>query len=349
MKYESKKIASYKNEDVFSVSLINDNNFKINFYNFGGHIHQINIPYHNNIDKNEDVVLGYGNFNDCLTEKDYFNFIIGRVCNRISNSKFIINDKVHKLYANTPPHHLHGGKEGFNKKIWKINNINENKNEIACELEYLSPHLEENYPGNLQCKAIYSLNNNNELKLDFHAISDCDTIVNITNHNYWNFHGHGKNYQNITNHSVQIKSKKICEIDNEYVPTGNLITVNNTKFDLNNHFSITQDFLDQGGIDHNYALQNNNLEDAVVIAYSELTGMGVEYYTNQKGVQFYSGNMMQEKYNGKYSKFYGKNYGMCFETQNYPDSINQSNFPSTVLNKNEKYHSQTIIKLMNNF
>ena len=156
MKYESKKIASYKNEDVFSVSLINDNNFKINFYNFGGHIHQINIPYHNNIDKNEDVVLGYGNFNDCLTEKDYFNFIIGRVCNRISNSQFIINDKVHKLYANTPPHHLHGGKEGFNKKIWKINNINENKNEIACELEYLSPHLEENYPGNLQCKAIYA-------------------------------------------------------------------------------------------------------------------------------------------------------------------------------------------------
>ena len=160
MKYESKKIASYKNEDIFSVSLINDNNFKINFYNFGGHIHQINIPYHNNIDKNEDVVLGYGNFNDCLTEKDYFNFIIGRVCNRISNSQFIINDKVHKLYANTPPHHLHGGKEGFNKKIWKINNINENKNEIICELEYFSPHLEENYPGNLQCKAIYSFNNN---------------------------------------------------------------------------------------------------------------------------------------------------------------------------------------------
>ena len=349
MKYKNKKIGKYKDQDIFSISIINDNNFNINFYNLGGYINQINIPYFNDTEKCEDVLLGYSDFKDCIIGQDYFNFIIGRVCNRISNSKFILNENEYELYSNIPPDHLHGGKEGFDKKIWKINTINENKDIISCELEYLSPHLEENYPGNLQCKAIYSLNNNNELKIDFHAISDRDTLVNITNHNYWNFHGHENYYQNISNHSVQIKSNKICEINENYIPTGKLVSVKNTKFDLNNSFSIDQNFLDKGGIDHNYVLESSNLEDIIIVAYSELTRMGVEYSTNQKGIQFYTGNMMKQKYNGKNSKLYGKNYGMCFEPQNFPDSIHHKNFPSIILKKEEKYHSQTIIKLKNNF
>ena len=349
MQYTSTKITTLNNEDIFSISITNDNNFSISFYTFGGYFHQINIPYKNDSNKFEDVLLGYGKFNDCVIGDDYFNFIIGRVCNRIGSSKFNLNNKDYNLYPNTPPDHLHGGKIGFNKKNWRVLEILENKNEISCCLEYFSPHLEENYPGNLKCKTIYALNNNNELTIDFYASTDLDTIVNLTNHNYWNFHGHNNFYHNITEHSVQIKSSKICEIDNNYISTGKLIEVKNTKFDLNNTFSISQDFLDSGGIDHNYVLKDSNIDNPIATIFSELSGMGVEYFTNQPGIQFYTGNMMKDKYEGKYSKSYGKNYGLCLEPQNFPDSINHDNFPSIILRKDEKYHSKIKIKLKNNF
>ena len=306
-------------------------------------------PYLNDSSTTEDVLLGYKDFEDCKICNAYFNVIIGRVAGRISNAKFILKNKVHKLYPNIPPDHLHGGYEGLNKKIWTIKKIEQNEDNLKCTMVYLSPHLEENYPGNLNCKVVYSLNNQNEFSIFFQAKSDQETIVNMTNHNYWNFHGHKKNFKNIENHNVLINADRFCEIDENYIPTGKISSVISTKFDFNNGFKIDQNFLNNGGVDHNYVLNNCNLLEIDGIIFSNLTGMGVEYYTDQPGMQFYTGNMLDSNFKGKYKKRYGKNFGMCFEPQIFPDSINQSNFPSTKINVGETYRSKIIMKLRNNF
>ena len=147
-------------KEIYKIFFKNDNDYSVTFYNFGGYIHSINIPYKNDINQNEDVLLGYNNFNEYKLDSSYLNCIIGRVCNRISNSNFFINDNKYTLFSNIKPHHLHGGKEGFNKKIWKIKNLDQSSAKVSCVLEYISPHLEEGYPGTLNCEATYSLNNN---------------------------------------------------------------------------------------------------------------------------------------------------------------------------------------------
>ena len=171
----------------------------------------------------------------------------------------------------------------------------------------------------------------------------------MTNHNYWNFHGHKDNYKNITDHVVRISSNQICETDEGSIPTGKLFDVVNTKYDLNNSFEINNSFLEGGGIDHNYVLKDHSIDQSIASIYSNITGMGVEYSTDQPGIQFYTGNMMKDLYDGKHNRNYGLQYGMCLETQNFPDAINQPNFPSTLLKVGETYNSNTKIKLRNDF
>ena len=349
MKVKQEKIHSINGSNIHSITMINDNNFKITFYTYGGYIHEVHIPLFDQEDKSEDVLLGYGSIDKVLESHGYFNSIVGRVANRIGSSRFNIDDKEYQLYPNVTPNHLHGGKVGFNKKIWKIENIQETGHSVRCIMKYLSQDMEENYPGNLDCTVTYELNNDNEFLMDFHAISDQDTIVNMTNHNYWNFHGHGDNYQNNEDHIVNINSNSICETDEQSIPTGKLLEVEGTKFDLQKDFLINKDFLNSGGIDHNYALDDQSMKEAVARIYSKKTGLGVEYFTNQQGIQFYTGNMMLDKYLGKYDKPYGFQYGMCLEPQHYPDAINHPNFPSPILRKNKNYLSKIKIKLRNDF
>ena len=349
MKFSKKIIHSINGNDIHSITIVNDNNFKITFYTFGGYIHEVHIPYHNQEEKTEDVLLGYGNIDGVLESHGYFNTIVGRVANRISSSKFSIDNNEYQLYSNVAPNHLHGGKVGFNKKIWKIENIEESTDSIKCTIKYLSQDMEENYPGNLDCTVTYELNNNNELLIDFEATSDKDTIVNMTNHNYWNFHGHGDSYQNNEDHVVFIDSKSICETDEQSIPTGKILNVEGSKYDLQKDFLINKDFLSSGGIDHNYILEDQTMKKSVAKIYSKKTGLGVEYFTNQNGIQFYTGNMMLDKYIGKYEKPYGFQYGMCLEPQHFPDAINHQNFPSPILRKNKNYLSKIKIKLRNDF
>ena len=349
MQFIKEKIYSINENNIYSISLINDNNFKIIFYTYGGYIHKIIIPYKNNPDKFEDVILGYDDFSQLLKAPGYFNGIIGRVGNRISNSKFTLNNIVYKLNSNSGDDHLHGGKEGFNKKIWKINNIVKSHDKITCELGYLSKNLEEGYPGNLDCKVTYSLNNKNEFTIRNSAISDRDTIVNITNHNYWNFHGHGVHYKNIADHTVKIFSENVYENNEKSIPTGKILSIKNTKFDFMNEKIITQDFLDKGGIDNNYDIGDDSRLKEVAIAYSNITRMGVTYLSDQHGNQFYTGNMMINSYKGKYNRKYGLQYGFCFEPQLPPNGINEFSFKSPILLANEKYNSTIKIKLSNNF
>ena len=349
MKFSKKIIHSINGNDIHSITIVNDNNFKITFYTYGGYIHEVHIPYHNQEEKTEDVLLGYGNIDGVLESHGYFNTIVGRVANRIGSSKFSIDNNEYQLYSNVAPNHLHGGKVGFNKKIWKIENIEEQTDSIKCIMKYLSQDMEENYPGNLDCTVTYELNNNNELLIDFGATSDKDTIVNMTNHNYWNFHGHGDSYQNNEDHVVCIDSKSICETDEQSIPTGKILNVEESKFDLQKDFLINKDFLSSGGIDHNYILEDQTMKESVAKIYSKKTGLGVEYFTNQNGIQFYTGNMMLDKYVGKHDKSYGFQYGMCLEPQHFPDAINHQNFPSPILRKNKNYLSKIKIKLRNDF
>ena len=349
MKVKVEKIDNPSELNIESVEVHNDNNFSFKFYTYGGYIHEVNMPINKQEDKIEDVLLGYGNIDGIIESHGYFNSIVGRVANRIGFSKFKIDNNEYQLYPNTPPNHLHGGKVGFNKKIWKIEKIDETKNSIKCIMKYFSHDMEENYPGNLDCTVIYELNNDNELLINFDAVSDKDTIVNMTNHNYWNFHGHGDNYQNNEDHIVNINSSSICAIDQNSIPTGKILEVKDTKFDLQKDFLINNNFLKTGGIDHNYVLTDQSMKEVVARIYSKKTRLGVEYFTNQHGIQFYTGNMMLDKYVGKYHKAYGLQYGMCLEPQYYPDAINHPNFPSPILKKNKNYLSKIKIKLRNDF
>ncbi len=349
MEYEIYNIDNDINLDVKSIKVKNSNNYSMEFYTYGGYFHSVSIPYKNNIDATEDVLLGYGKFRDNVNGHGCFNSIIGRVCGRIGHSKFKLNDVEYNLYKNDESHHIHGGKEGFNKKNWKIKNIEKDQDKITIELHYFSKHLEENYPGNLYCSAFYTLNNNNEIIINYSASTDKDTIINLTNHNYWNFHGHNEKYKNISDHEIKINSNAICEFDKSLIPTGKIKNIKDSTLDMSSKTNISQKLLDEGGIDNFYIINKKNNEDPCATAYSKLTRMGVEYYTDQVGVVFYTGNMMKNKYHGKHNRNYGINYGLCFETQNFPDAINYENFPSIVLEKNKKYNSFTRIKMKNNF
>ena len=349
MQYNKQKIDTVNGEDIYCITFINDNNFKITFYTYGGYIHNVIIPYKNNPDKFEDVILGYGDFNKCMEGSGYFNSIIGRVCNRISNSEFTLNNNTYKLFNNIGDDHLHGGNEGFDKKIWSIYYLKKNDTELKCELGYMSKNLDQGYPGNLDCKVTYSLNNKNEFMIKNSAVSDADTIVNITNHNYWNFHGHGDHYKNITDHTIKIFSSYVFENNEQLIPTGKILPVENTQFDFIDEKIITQYFLDKGGVDNNYDFLGKSKLKEVAMAFSNVTRMGVTYLSDQPGNQFYTGNMMNDNYIGKYNRKYGLQYGFCFEPQLPPNGINEEKFQSPVLKANEKYNSTIIMKLSNNF
>ena len=349
MEYKKKIVNSINGNNIYSITFINDNNFQITFYTYGGYIHNIILPYKDNPGKFEDVILGYDDWDQCLEAPGYFNSIIGRVGNRISNSKFLLNNKSYRLHNNVGNDHLHGGKKGFNKKIWSISNLAKNDTEITCELRYYSHNLEEGYPGNLDCKVTYSLNNKNEFKIFNTAVSDEDTLVNITNHNYWNFHGHGNHYKNITDHTVRIFSKNFRENNNLSIPTGKVLPVKNTKYDFVDNKIITQEFLDLGGVDNSYIIDNDSKLKKVSMAYSNITRMGVTYLSDQPDNQFYTGNMMKEGYKGKYNKRYGLQHGFCFEPQLPPNGINQDEFQSPILNANKIYNSTIIMRLANDF
>ena len=231
MKLIKQKILNLNNQNIDLITITNNNNYSISFYNYGCYIKSIMIPYKNKL-KREDVVIGYNSFNDFKNDNEYFNCIIGRTSGRINKANFILNKKNYKLNKNNGLHHLHGGKEGFNKKIWKIKNIHRYNSKISCILSYQSSHLEEGYPGNLKCHSKYTLNNNNEFIIDYKAVSDQDTIVNFTNHNYWNFHGHQKSYQNIIDHKIMIKSSKYCDINTDLIPSGKILNISSSKYNF---------------------------------------------------------------------------------------------------------------------
>lgn len=331
-------------QEVYLYTLKNDKGVTVQITNFGGIITSILTP-----DKSGqmgDVVLGFDSVGAYQSEAymksmPYFGAIIGRYGNRIANGKFTLDGKVYTLATNNGPNHLHGGIKGFDKVVWSVDELPQRN---ALRLTYVSKDGEEGYPGTLTTTVIYTLTDDNELRIDYDAITDKPTPVNLTNHTYFNLAA-GK-AEDALGHILMINADRFTVVDQSLIPTGELRAVKGTPMDFTTPQAIGSRIGQvEGGYDHNYVLINpdSTLRLAATV-YEPITGRYMEVLTTEPGVQFYSGNFLDGSLTGKGGEVYRRHYGFCLETQHFPDSPNQPGFPSTILNPGEKYVQTTIYK-----
>ncbi len=321
-------------------TLTNSNGLKAKIITFGGYITSLQVPDRNG--KLADIVLGYDTLEQYLNDIAYLGALVGRYANRIAKGKFTLNGVEYTLATNNGPNHLHGGIKGFNKVIWNAQPIDD-PNGPGLKLTYLSKDGEEGFPGTLSCTVIYTLTNNNELKISYEATTDQTTIVNLTSHSYFNLAGH--NSGDILGHVLMINADNYTPADETLIPTGQIAAVKGTNVDFTKSITIGARIAKvAGGYDHNFVLNNKKgkLELAARV-YEPKTGRVMEIYTTEPGIQFYSGNFLDGSAKGK-GAVYKKHYGFCLETQHYPDSPNKPDFPSVVLKPGEKYTHLTVHK-----
>ena len=324
------------------ISIKNNIGTEIKISNYGCIITSLLVK--DKYDKLRDIVLGFDNPEGYLNAPPYLGAAIGRYANRIAGSEFLLNNKTYKLHANNGKNHLHGGRKGFDKVIWNYK-IQENN----LNLKYLSPDKEEGYPGNLQVDINYSLTDNNELIITFKAVSDKDTIINLTNHSYFNLNGEGSG--NILDHQLKINADYYLPTDQKSIPTGELRMVRGTPFDFTQKTTVGRHIEDTDvqlqfahGYDHNFIINssNNELKYAATLE-SEESGIKMNVYTTEPGVQLYTGNFLDGTLKGK-SGIYEKQSALCLETQHYPDSPHFPDFPTTILKRGETFRSKTVYK-----
>lgn len=312
--------------------------------NFGGRVVALVVPDKNGV--MTDITLGYDSLNHYRTRSEtYFGALIGRYGNRIAKAKFSLNGNSYQLAANNGVNSLHGGPTGFHNRVWDAVQPDEH----TLELTYVSQDGEEGYPGNLTVKVTYTLTEANELKIDYDASTDKTTVVNLTNHAYFNLNGQGN--ETITDHMLMINASNYSAVDATLIPDGNPVTVEGTPFDFRTEKQIGKEIgadnaqIKNGlGYDHNFVLdkkQTDAMEKAASV-YAPSTGILMDVYTTEPAIQFYSGNFLDGKLIGKHQKVYGHRSAFCLETQHYPDSPNQPSFPSTTLEPGKKYQTTTI-------
>ncbi|MCE7044172.1 aldose epimerase family protein [Dyadobacter sp. CY312] len=327
-------------------TLTNTNGMTVNITNYGGIITKLTAP-----DKKgewEDVVLGFDSLAPYLGEHPFFGALVGRFGNRIAGGKFKINGTEYKLAINNGPNSLHGGKVGFDKVLWKATEVKEDST-VGLKLEYTSKDMEEGYPGNLTVTVVYTLGNDNSLKIDYTATTDKETVINLTNHSYFNLTG---NKRDILGHEVSIASDSIVPVNTDLIPTGKLRAVEGTPFDFRKPTVVgagidkTEDeqIKNGGGYDHCWVI---NRTDKGLVPFATVkdpeSGRFMEVFTTEPAVQFYTGNFLDGKLSGKGATF-GKRSGLCLETEHYPDSPNQPQFPSTNLKPGDAYKTTTVYK-----
>ena len=328
-------------------TLANSKGFEARITNYGGIVVSIKAPDKNG--KYDDVVLGFDNFEGYLSKHPFFGALAGRYANRIAKGQFKLGDKTYKLFVNNGPNSLHGGKEGFDKKVWTAKEVSK-PDAAGLELHYLSKDGEEGYPGNLNVTVTYWVTNDNELRIDYAATTDKETVLNITNHSYFNLAGSG----DILKHEMMINADRITPVDETLIPTGEVLQVAGTPFDFTKPTAIGariddkhQQMVYGKGYDHNFVLNATGAAVMLAARVSEpTTGRVLEVSTDQPGVQFYTGNFLDGTFKGKGGKAYTQRSGFCLETQHYPDSPNHPNFPTTALKPGEQYKSTTIFKFM---
>nr|WP_322624670.1 aldose epimerase family protein [uncultured Flavobacterium sp.] len=326
-------------------TLTNANGMKMEVITMGGDIVSLTAPDKDG--KFEDVVLGYTSPDLYLTSNPYFfGAIIGRYGNRIAHGKFSLDGKEYQLPLNDGQNSLHGGK-GFDKRVWTAEPVEGDA--PSLKLSYTAKDGEEGYPGNLKVTVTYVLTNENALEIKYEAETDKKTVVNLTQHSYFNLSG---NYKTILDHELEIKADKFLPVDKTLIPTGELKAVAGTPFDFTTAKEIGKDINakdDQlekgGGFDHCWVFTDSSKKvKEVASVYHKASGRYMEVFTDEPAVQFYSGNFIDGTKPSKAGGNYEKRSGLCLETQHYPDSPNQPKFPTTVLNPGEKYSSTTIYK-----
>ena len=326
---------------VLAYELANERGMSVTLINYGAIIQSLKVP-----DKEGnpiDIVLGYDSLEGYLKDTFYFGATIGRYANRIANGEFRLDGKTYKLAKNDNNiNHLHGGNKGFNKRLWKSEVIKEG-NKSGVRFTYLSKDMEEGYLGNLKTELIYTLTNDNKLEIGFKATTDKATVVNLTNHSYFNLNGEGSK-TDILDHIIKINANFYTPVDNNLIPTGEILKVVDTPFDFTSPLAIGKNIEKvKPGYDHNYVL--DKLQDELALAatvYDPDTHIEMKLYTTQPGVQFYTGNFLDGNMSGKSGMHYNKHSAFCLEPQHFPNTPNIGHFPSAVLRPNETYNQKII-------
>ncbi len=328
-------------------TLRNKNGIEVAVINYGGIITSLLTPDKNSV--LEDIVLGFDSLSDYEKKNPFFGALIGRFGNRIAKGQFTLDGKPYTLAKNDGENHLHGGEKGFDKVIWAIDEYPSPEGK-ALKLTYLSKDMEEGYPGNLHVEVIYTLTDADELKVDYRATTDKKTVINLTQHSYFNLSGNTKG--DILDHSLTLNADQFLPVDKTLIPIGTLTSVSGTPFDfkeatlIGSRIDNTHEQLKFGlGYDHCWVLndEQDTLRKAATL-YDAVSGRQLEVFTNEPGIQFYSGNFLDGSLIGKNKRVYTHRSGLCLETQHYPDSPNQSSFPSVELSPEEVYSSHTIFK-----
>lgn len=327
-------------KEVMLFTLSNAQNITVKIITFGGIVTSIRVPDQDG--KIADVVLGFNTLPEYLAKHPYFGVIAGRYANRIAGGRFKLNGVEYKLAVNDGKNHLHGGILGFDKVVWDAEEIKNNE-AVGVRLVYLSNEGEEGYPGNLRSSVKYQLNNHNELVIEYEAVTDKPTVINLTNHSYFNLSGEGSG--DILGHEIMINADKYTIVDEGLIPTGELRPVKNSPFDFTVSRPIGARINETGGgYDHNYVLNKNSNElQLAAKVYDPKSKRMMEVFTTEPGVQFYTANYFNGTIKGK-SGIYYKHGGFCLETQHFPDSPNHPEFPTTVLNPGETYKQKTVYK-----
>lgn len=326
--------------------LTNKHNMSVFITNYGGRIVSVNVP--NKSGTTTDVVLGYDSLNHYFNRKEnFFGALIGRYGNRIAKGKFQLDGKAYQLAINNAPNALHGGPTGFHDRVWDAKQLNDQ----TLELSYLSKDGEEGYPGNLSVKVVYHLTEENSIEISYNATTDKKTVLNLTNHSYFNLSGAGSG--TINDHLLTINADKFTPVDSTLIPTGVLDNVAGTAFDFrkakaigDSVNSLSEQIKNGKGYDHNFVLNRKTATDLELAAtvFSTVTGIKLEVMTQEPGIQFYGGNFLDSSLLGKKNLHYSYRTAFCLETQHFPNAPNQSNFASTVLESGKTYTTKTIYK-----
>ena len=335
-------------QDVELYTLTNANGMVVSVMTYGGIVQKVLVP---DRDGNlTNVTLGFDMLEEYVAGSPYFGSITGRYANRIARGTFVLDGVTYRLALNNGENSLHGGLVGFDKVVWEAKDTS-GPDGPAITLSRTSPDGEEGYPGNLTVEVVYTLTNNNELRFDYHATTDAPTIVNLTNHSYWNLAGEGTG--SILDHTLQLNAGNYTPIDATLIPTGEIAPVAGTPFDFTTPHAIGERIRDGNeqlefgrGYDHNFVLDRASPDDESLMVAAVLTdpssGRVLTISTTEPGIQFYSGNFLDGTLYGTSGHAYRQGDGLALETQHFPDSPNHSNFPSTELRPGEEYATTTV-------
>lgn len=326
-----------------SYAVYNSQGASAKLITYGATLTELHVPDRNG--KMGDIVLGFEDIQGYLSQHPYFGAIVGRYANRIAKGKFTLDGKEYQLFINNAPNSLHGGAIGFNRRVWKAEEV-KRPDGAGVRFTYLSKDGEENYPGNLNVSVTYILTDTNELKIEYAAETDKDTVLNLTNHSYFNLSG--SDTGDILKYVLYLNADKYTPVDSTLIPTGEIASVEGTPLDFRKPAAIgarIAELKEIGGYDHNFVVNGKagTLRIAGRVTDPE-SGRQMEVWTTEPGVQFYSTIHLNGSIKGKGGVAYGKYGAICLETQHFPDSPNHPNFPSAELKPGQHFHSETIYK-----